>query len=39
MYAKYEKYIDTSIDGMVFDLEHNLKTLVPSVSLNLKVST
>lgn len=33
MYAKYEKYIDTSIDGMVFDLEHNLKTLVPSVQL------
>lgn len=33
MYAKYEKYIDTSIDGMVFDLEHNLKTLVPLVQL------
>jgi hypothetical protein len=33
MYAKYEKYIDTAVDGLIFDIEHNLKTSSPSVSL------
>jgi hypothetical protein len=33
MYAKYEKYVDTAVDGMIFDIEHNLKTLEPLVSL------
>lgn len=33
MYAKYEKYIDTAVDGVIFDIEHNLKTLEPLVSL------
>lgn len=33
MYANYQKYIDTVTDGLVFDIEHNLKTLVPSVQL------
>lgn len=33
MYAKYEKYIDTAVDGMIFDIEHNLRTLEALVSL------
>lgn len=33
MYSKYEKYIDTAVDGVIFDIEHNLKTLEPLVSL------
>lgn len=31
MYAKYDKYIDTAVDGLIFDLEHNLKTNQPLV--------
>lgn len=31
MYAKYNKYIDTAVDGMIFDLEHNLSTSQPLV--------
>lgn len=33
MYAKYEKYIDTAVDGTIFDIEHNLKTSEPLVSI------
>ncbi len=33
MYAKYEKYIDTAVDGIIFDIEHNLKTSEPLVSI------
>jgi hypothetical protein len=33
MYSKYEKYIDTGVDGIIFDIEHNLKTMEPIVSL------
>jgi hypothetical protein len=33
MYAKHEKYIDTAVDGMIFDIEHNLKTMMPLASL------
>lgn len=31
MYSKYDKYIDTNVDGLIFDVEHNLKTLTPLV--------
>lgn len=33
MFVKYEKYIDTAVDGLIFDIEHNLKTLSPLVFL------
>lgn len=33
MYGKYDKYIDTAVDGLIFDLEHNLKTILPLVFL------
>ena len=33
MQDKYEKYIDTAVDGMVFDIEHNLQTMSPLVFL------
>lgn len=33
MYARYDKYIDTNVDGLVFDIEHNLKTMMPLVFL------
>lgn len=33
MYAKYNKYVDTAVDGLIFDIEHNLKTIQPLVSL------
>lgn len=34
MYVKYEKYIDTAVNGIIFDIEHNLKTLEPIVLLH-----
>jgi hypothetical protein len=33
MYAKYDKYIDTAVDGLIFDIEHNLKAIMPLVFL------
>jgi hypothetical protein len=33
MYAKYEKYIDTAVEGFIFDIEHNLKSITPLVFL------
>jgi hypothetical protein len=33
MYAKYDKYIDTAVDGLIFDVEHNLKSMMPLVFL------
>jgi hypothetical protein len=33
MYSKYDKYIDTAVDTLVFDIEHNLKTNQPLVFL------
>lgn len=33
MYAKYDKYIDTAVDGSIFDIEHNLKSIMPLVFL------
>jgi len=33
MYSKYDKYIDTAVDGLVFDIEHNLKSMMPLVFL------
>lgn len=29
MYSKFDRYINTATDGMIFDIEHNLKTLSP----------
>lgn len=29
MYSKFERYINTATDGLIFDIEHNLKTLSP----------
>lgn len=31
MYSRYNKYIDTAVDGFIFDLEHNLQTAQPLV--------
>ena len=33
MYSKFEQYIDTSRDGLIIMIEHNLATLFPQVSL------
>lgn len=33
MYSKFERYINTATDGLIFDIEHNLKTLSPLVFL------
>lgn len=33
MYFRYNKYIDTAVDGIIFDLEHNLSTNTPLVFL------
>jgi hypothetical protein len=33
MYSRYNKYIDTAVDGLIFDLEHNLNTSQPLVFL------
>ncbi len=33
MYSRYDKYIDTAVDTLVFDIEHNLKTIQPLVFL------
>ena len=33
MYSRYDKYIDTAVDTLVFDIEHNLKTVQPLVFL------
>ena len=33
MYSRYNKYIDTAVDGIIFDLEHNLSTNTPLVFL------
>lgn len=29
MYSKFDRYINTATDGLIFDIEHNLKTLSP----------
>ena len=33
MYSKFDRYIDTATDGLIFDIEHNLKTLSPLIFL------
>jgi hypothetical protein len=33
MYQKYEEYINTTQDGLIIMIEHNLNTLFPSMSL------